>query len=167
MKVTIKLLNKSHNRSAFECGKPLLDNYIKTQASQDVKRDLSACYVMTEEENDSVFGYYTLSSNSIERTSFPADMIAKFPPSYGDLPTILLGRLALDKNMHGKRLGQYLLINALKRCVEVSQTIGALAVVVDPIDKQAEEFYSSYGFIFLPGSKKMFMAIKTIEESEL
>lgn len=102
MKVTIQLLSKSHEKSGFDCGKPLLDNYIRTQASQDVKRDLSACYVMTEEGNTTVFGYYTLSSNSIERTLFPANMIARLPPSYGDLPTILLGRLALDKKMHGK-----------------------------------------------------------------
>ncbi|WP_277115578.1 GNAT family N-acetyltransferase [Chryseobacterium sp.] len=166
MKVKVQLLNKSHNKSGFECGKPLLDNYIRTQASQDVKRDLSACYVMTEDESNLVLGYYTLSGNSIERLSFPEDMIVKLPPSYSDLPTILLGRLALDKKMHGKKLGEYLLINALNKCVEVSQTIGAIAVVVvDPIDKQAEDFYSSYGFIFLPGSKKMFISIKTIEDS--
>lgn len=167
MKVQVQLLNKSHVRTGFECGKALLDNYIRTQASQDVKRDLSACYVMTEEGKSEVVGYYTLSSNSIERTTFPANMIARLPPSYGDLPTILMGRLAVDNKIKGQRLGEYLLINALNKCVEVSQTIGALAVVVDPIDERAEEFYSGYGFIFLPGSKKMFLPIKTIEESFL
>ncbi len=129
MKVQVQLLNKSHVRTGFECGKALLDNYIRTQASQDVKRDLSACYVMTEEGKNEVVGYYTLSSNSIERTTFPANMIARLPPSYGDLPTILMGRLAVDNKIKGKRLGEYLLINALNKCVEVSQTIGALAVV--------------------------------------
>ena len=167
MKVQVQLLSKSHIRTGFECGKALLDNYIRTQASQDVKRDLSACYVMTEEGNDEVVGYYTLSSNSIERTTFPANMIARLPPSYGDLPTILMGRLAVDTKIKGQRLGEYLLIKALNKCVEVSQTIGALAVVVDPIDEGAENFYSSYGFIYLPGSKKMFIPIKTIEESFL
>ena len=44
MKVQVQLLSKSHIRTGFECGKALLDNYIRTQASQDVKRDLSACY---------------------------------------------------------------------------------------------------------------------------
>lgn len=165
MKVTIQLLNKNHVRNGFECGKALLDNYIRTQASQDVKRDLSVCYVMTETDNHDVLGYYTLSSNSIDRTTFPADLITRLPPSYGDLPTILLGRLALDKKMQGKGLGEYLLMNALNRCVEVSQRIGALAVVVDPIDDQAEKFYAGYGFIVLPGSKKMFIPIKTIEET--
>ena len=167
MKVQVQLLNKSHVRTGFECGKALLDNYIITQASQDVKRDLSACYVMTEEGDKEVVGYYTLSSNSIERTTFPANMIARLPPSYGDLPTILMGRLAVDNKIKGQRLGEYLLINALNKCVEVSQTIGALAVVVDPIDERAEEFYSGYGFIYLPGSKKMFIPIKTIEETFL
>lgn len=167
MKVQVQLLSKIHVRTGFDCGKVLLDNYIRKQASQDVKRDLSACYVMTQEGSDEVVGYYTLSSNSIERTTFPANMIAKLPPSYGDLPTILMGRLAIDNKIKGQRLGEYLLINALNKCVEVSETIGALAVVVDPIDENAEEFYSSYGFIFLPGSKKMFITIKTIEESFL
>ena len=167
MKVQVQLLNKSHVRTGFECGKALLDNYIITQASQDVKRDLSACYVMTEEGDKEVVGYYTLSSNSIERTTFPANMIARLPPSYGDLPTILMGRLAVDNKIKGQRLGEYLLINALNKCVEVSQTIGALAVVVDPIDEEAENFYSSYGFIYLPGNKKMFIPIKTIEETFL
>lgn len=167
MKVTVQLLSKSHVRTGFDCGKPLLDNYIRTQASQDVKRDLSACYVMTEEGSDTVIGYYTLSSNSIERTTFPATMIARLPPSYGDLPTILMGRLAVDTKIKGQGLGEYLLINALNKCVEVSLTIGALAVVVDPIDEKAESFYSNYDFIYLPGSKKMFIPIKTIEESFL
>ena len=39
MKVQVQLLNKSHVRTGFECGKALLDNYIITQASQDVKRE--------------------------------------------------------------------------------------------------------------------------------
>lgn len=167
MKVQVRLLSKSHIRNGFDCGKPLLDNYIRTQASQDVKRDLSACYVMTEEGKDEVLGYYTLSSNSIERTVFPANMIARLPPSYGDLPTILMGRLAVDNKIKGQRLGEFLLVNALNKCADVSKTIGALAVLVDPIDEDAENFYSSYGFIYLPGSKKMFIPIKTIEESFL
>lgn len=167
MKVQVQLLNKSHVRTGFECGKALLDNYIRTQVSQDVKRDLSACYVMSVEGNNEIVGYYTLSSNSIERTTFPADMIARLPPSYGDLPTILMGRLAVDNKIKRKGLGAYLLIHALNKCVEVSQTIGALAVVVDPIDEDAESFYSSYGFIYLPGSKKMFITTKTIEKTLL
>lgn len=169
MKLIIQTLNKSHERKNFECGKSLLDSYLRHQVSQDVKRDLSACFVLVDQESDSnsVIGYYTLSSNSLERNIFPSDMIAKLPPSYGDLPTILLGRLAVDSKYKGNGYGEVLLLDALNQCVDLSQRLGVLAVVVDPIDENAVKFYQNYGFILLPDSGKMFIPIKTIEETLL
>lgn len=166
MSNTIRPLDKNHKKQDFNCGQPMLDNYIRTQAGQDVKRDLSACFVLAGEDNV-VIGYYTLSSNTIERTTFPEDMAAKLPPSYADLPTILLGRLAVDTKFKGNRYGEFLLIHALNKCVEISAQLGVLAVVVDPIDDSAVKFYENYGFILLPGSGKMFIPIKTIESSLL
>lgn len=165
MKGTIQPLNKNHIKSDFDCGKPLLTNYIRTQAGQDVKRDLSACFVLVSKESNVVMGYYTLTSNSIDRASFPFEMISKLPPSYSDLPTILLGRLAIDSKHQGNKFGEFLLIDALNKCVEISESMGVLAVVVDPIDDGAIAFYKSYGFIFLPGTQKMFIPIKTIKDS--
>ena len=37
-----------------------------------------------------------------------------------------------------------------------------MAVVVDPRDQKAVNFYLKYGFILLPDSQKMFMLIVTI-----
>ena len=37
-----------------------------------------------------------------------------------------------------------------------------MAVVVDPINKNAVDFYAKYGFILLPDSGKMFISMKTI-----
>lgn len=164
MTPSIKNLNKNHVKKNFNCGKNLLDNYIKNQAGQDVKRDLSACFVAANPDNI-VMGYYTLSSNAIDRNSLPQELIVKLPPSYTDLPTILLGRLAVDSQFKGKGLGQFLLIDALNRCVELAKQLGILAVVVDPIDQEAINFYTAYGFILLHGSGKMFITIKTIEDS--
>lgn len=76
----------------------------------------------------------------------------------------MLGRLAIDREYQGKGIGRILLIDALKRSYEISHEIGSFAVVVDPIDEQAEEFYEKYDLIKLPDSKKMFIAIKTLEE---
>ncbi len=164
MDLEIKTLNKSHKKSDFDCGVPLLDNYIRTQAKQDVNRDLSACYVLSGSDHK-VMGYYTLSSNAIRREGFPDDLLKKLPPSYASLPTVLLGRLAVDSKHKKKGYGRLLLIDALNRCVELSENLGILAVVVDPIDKSAVAFYQSYGFILLPGSKKMFIPIKTVKDS--
>ena len=57
-------------------------------------------------------------------------MVKKLP-RYPQLPVILLGRLAVDGSMKGKALGQFLLTNALHRCLEAAGSIAAMAVVVD------------------------------------
>lgn len=159
----IELLDKKHNREDFDCGKELLNNYLKTQAGQDIKRKLSACFVLSE-NGASIQGYYTLSNNSIPLNSFPEHIQKKLPKTYNSIPTTLLGRLAIDKKYQGKGIGKILLIDALKRSYETSQNIGSFAIVVDPIDEEAENFYKKYDFITLPDSKKMFIATKTLQE---
>lgn len=163
MKLTFKLLEKKFDKNTFDCGYNLLNDYLKKQARQDVDRDLSACFVLVDEA-DVVNGYYTLSANSIKRDDFPENLLKKLPPSYPDLPAVLLGRLAVDKRLQGKGYGEILLIDALKRCYEISESLGTIAVIVDPIDEKVEKFYDRYGFILLPTSKKMFLPMKTIKQ---
>jgi predicted GNAT family N-acyltransferase len=158
----IELLDKKHNREDFDCGNALLTNYLKTQASQDIKRKLAACFVLSE-NGTQIQGYYTLSTNSIPLSSFPARIQQKLPKSYQAIPTTLLGRLAVDTKYQGQGFGKILLIDALKRSYELAQEIGSFAVVVDPIDAEAERFYQKYDFIKLPDSEKMFIATKTLQ----
>jgi len=160
----IELLDKKHNRRNFDCGKELLNNYLKVRAGQDFKRKLSACFVLVDKETDCIQGYYTLSNNSIPLSCFPEPIKRKLPQSYESIPTTLLGRLAIDRKFKGKGLGKILIIDALRRSYEISKEIGSFAVVVDPIDREAELFYERYDFIKLPDSEKMFIAIKTLKE---
>ena len=160
----IELLYKKHNRNDFDCGNELLNNYLRYQAGQDLKRKLSVCFVLSEPETNIVQGYYTLSNNSIPVSHFPEHIQKKLPPSYLSIPTTLLGRLAIDKKHQRKGIGTILLIDALKRSYETSKVIGSFAVVVDPIDKDAELFYEKYDFIKLPDSKKMIIGVKTLQE---
>jgi GNAT superfamily N-acetyltransferase len=157
-------LDSRHNRDNFSCGKDILDNYFWIQAKQDVKRKLSACFVLVDNETGRISGYYTLSSNNISNDLIPESFKKKLPKSYISIPTVLLGRLAVDKDFQGKGLGKLLLIDSLKRCYDISESIGIFAVLVDPLDKEAEIFYEKYGFIKLPDSGKMFLPIKTIQE---
>ena len=159
----IELLDKKHNRNDFDCGKELLNNYLKTQASQDIKRKLAVCFVLAEELNN-IQGYYTLSNYSIPLSSFSEQIQKKLPKSYTSIPTTLLGRLAIDTKYQGKGIGKILLIDALKRSYENSNKIGSFAVVVDLIDEEAEKFYAKYDFIKLPDSRKMFIATNTLNE---
>ncbi len=59
-----------------------------------------------------------------------------------------------------------MLVEALKKSVKVAKEhIGAVAVIVDPLDEEAISYYSKYGFTMLPDSGRMFMSIKKIEEA--
>jgi GNAT superfamily N-acetyltransferase len=154
-------LSSLHRKEDFSCGKELLDNYLYRQASQDIKRKLSACFIL-EGENHAVKGFYTLSNDSIPAKLLPDEIKKKMPPSYQNLPTTLLGRLAIDKKFSGQGLGELLLLDALKRAFDISNEIGSMAIIVDPLDNEAIKFYKKYGFIELPTSGKMFLPMKTV-----
>lgn len=154
-------LSSPHKKEKFSCGKPLLDSYLHKQAKQDIKRRLSACFVLPDDENN-VKGYYTLSSASVERKLLPGEIIKKLPPSYYNLPVILLGRLAISINCQGQGLGEIILLDALKRAYNTSKQVGSMAVIVDTLDEQTVKFYQKYDFVRLPDSGKMFLPMETV-----
>lgn len=156
-------LAKNHRKAEFNCGNTLLDNYLHKQAGQDVKRKLSACFILSNDDN-LVKGYYTLSRASIQRSDLPNEVIKILPPSYQDLPVTLLGRLARNNTFKGVGIGELLLIDALKRSYDTTKQVASLAVIVDPIDEAAESFYTKYGFTLLPTSGKMFLTTKAISK---
>ena len=158
-----ELLNTEHNRKAFTCGKQMLDNYLYYQAGQDIKRNLSACFVWNDSLTNRIKGYYTLSNNSILPEYVTERFRKKLPSNYHSIPSTLLGRLAVDSHFQGMKIGKLLLIDALKRSYELSKTIGSFAVIVDPIDDSAQAFYEKYGFISLVDSGKMFLPMNTIK----
>jgi predicted N-acetyltransferase YhbS len=160
MSFQVVLLGSDHNRNEFTCGKESLDNYIRKQAGQDFKKKLAVCFVITD-DSQRVIGYYTLSSSSIPVETSPVHIRKKVPVGYNDLPVLLLGRLAVDSHWKGKGLGELLLTDAITRCFEASKQIGSIAIVVDTLDNEAENFYRKYGFIQLT-NWKMFLFLKTV-----
>lgn len=154
-------LNSSHKKNLFTCEEPSLENYLRKQAGQDVKRQVAACFVL-EGEDSAIKGYYTLSADSVDRSLIPEDLQKKLP--YKNLPVTLLGRLARDSSYKGKGIGELLLADALRRAYQASSAIGAWAVVTDPINEKARVFYDSFGFISLE-SGRMFISMETIKAS--
>ncbi len=164
MSYLTSLLTSDHEKAYFSCGNDMLDSYLHKQAKQDMKKRLSACFILSDDDKE-IKGYYTLSSASIQRAQLPGEIIKKLPPSYNDLPVTLLGRLAVDIRFKGQGLGKIILIDALKRSYETSiANVASMAIIVDPIDDAAISFYLKYGFVLLPGSGRMFIAMNTIEQ---
>lgn len=164
MNYLTELLNSKHRKKDFSCGEPMLDNYLHHQAGQDIKRKLAICFVLSDTDSELVKGYYTLSNSGISLEVVPEEIRKKLPKSYKTIPATLLGRLAIDTRFQGQGIGKWLLIDALKRSYETSRAVDSFAVVVDPLDDQAEQFYAKYGFIKLSNSGKMFLAMKTVKQ---
>jgi len=151
---------KRHDRDSFCCGVESLDRYFRSRARQD--RDKYAAAVFGMAEGPRVIGYYTLSSYTIIPGELPNELVRGLP-RYPNLPATLIGRLAVDTRYHRKGFGEELLLDALKRCLAATSEVGSLAVVVEAENKNALQFYQSYGFIPFPGHEgKLFLLMPTI-----
>lgn len=155
----LALLDSQHDRAAFSSDSEPLNRYIQTQASQDVRRRVAACYVALAGEQR-IAGYYTLASSSVLLTDLPAN-IGKKLPRYPTVPAVRMGRLAVDQAFKGQGLGGALLADALDRAARAE--IAAFAMMVDAKDDAASAFYQHHGFIALPDSPlTLFLPLATV-----
>ncbi|MUL39190.1 GNAT family N-acetyltransferase [Gloeocapsopsis dulcis] len=158
----IEPLSSHHDRAAFCCGVEALDRYLQKQASQDARKYIAAPYVLFDKNSNVVIGYYTLCGTNIIAEELPTE-IAKKLPRYPMVPATLLGRLAVDKNYRGKRLGEDLLMDALYRSFLHAKNVASMAVVVDAKDNKARSFYEHYDFIRFPDQpNRLFLPMFTI-----
>jgi GNAT superfamily N-acetyltransferase len=156
-------LGPAHDRAAFSCGVETLDNCLRKQATQDVKKRVALAFVLTP-DGQTVAGFYTLSQYAVELDAIP-DALAANLPKYPFVPATLIGRLAVSDEFRGQGLGELLLMDALNRCLGGSKQVASAAVIGDAKDERAVAFYKKYGFIGLPKiPKRLFLPMATVEE---
>jgi ribosomal protein S18 acetylase RimI-like enzyme len=156
----VALLNSAHDRTTFNSGSAPLDRYLREQVTQDVRRRVAACFVATT-DGKRIAGYYTLASASLLLGELPAS-IAKKLPRYPTVPTVRMGRLAIDQGFKGQGLGSALLADALVRASR--SEVAAYALMVDAKDDAAANFYRHHAFIALPDSSRiLFLPLATVQ----
>jgi ribosomal protein S18 acetylase RimI-like enzyme len=140
----IEALAPEHDRAGFACGSEPLDRYLREQASQDIRRRTSACYVAIDEKTNTIAGYYTLAAGSIPLTDL-SEELAKKLPRYPLVPVARVGRLAVSLAFQKRQLGAALLWDAGSRAMRSG--MGVFALVVDAKDEIAAAFYKHHGFV--------------------
>jgi len=140
--------NATHDVSAFDCGKPALTDWLRVQALRNEGK-ASRTYVVCS--GNRVIGYYALAAGAVERVRASTNLARNTPDP---IPVLVLGRLAVDQAFHGRRIGEGLLRDALRRCLNASREIGARAVLVHALDDDAAGFYLSYGFKAFPAEAR-------------
>lgn len=155
----IRPLAPERDRSAFSCGVEALDHYLQRQASQDVRRHISNCFVASPAGGATIAGYHTLAAASVPVLDLP-DAETKRLPRYPVLPAVLIGRLAVDRQYRGRSLGAALLFDAIQRAVRAEAAVFTL--IVDAKDGNAAAFYQHFGFTpFLSRPMSFFLPVAT------
>jgi GNAT superfamily N-acetyltransferase len=154
--------SRRHDREAFACGIQALDRYLKTQATQDMRRKANAVFVMVAlDDPRQIAGYFTLCAMALAQGEVPEEA-RRHLPRYPLVSATLIGRLAVAKELHGQGLGAMLLARALRMAYENADVVGSSMVVVDAIDERAAGFYLAHGFIRLPDSMRLSLPMRTL-----
>lgn len=160
--LTIERLSSRHDRSDFDCGAEELNAYLKQYSGQHERKGIGRTYVAVDEGESRILGYYTISSGAVSFDTVPENL------PHHPIPVALIGRLAVDNGARGRRLGETLLIHALRSAQRVSEIMGLYAVVVDALDEQARNFYMKYGFNELEDDHlHLYLPIKIIKQLKL
>jgi GNAT superfamily N-acetyltransferase len=157
-------LHAQHDVSRFDNGKhPSLDAWLKSRAL--ASEGMSArTYVCAGDAPQRVVGYYAISTAMEQRISLPTAKLRRAMPD--QVPLLLIGRLAVDRQYQGKGLGADLLCDGVRRCLEVSEIAGVRAIITHAIDEDAVRFYQHCGFVRCPlGDRVMLLPIKTARAS--
>jgi GNAT superfamily N-acetyltransferase len=101
------------------------------------------------EGSHDVVAYYSLSAHAVPRDEAPSRIGRGVPDP---APAARLAKLALDRSLHGRRLGDVLLVDALARVVEASESGPAVrAIVVDAATDRGRALYARFGFVAAGG----------------
>ena len=146
-------------RESFDCGKPSLNEFIRQYARQADEQNTTRTFVSLDQQNKKIAGYVSLSNTSIEKATASEVLKSRVNP----IPALLIGRLAVDTNYRGQRLGEKLLVFAFDKALAINEMSAIQAIVVDTLDQEAEAFYEKYGFQKILGTNKMILSLKDLQ----
>lgn len=152
----VLLLNEYHNVKDFDCGEDVPNTFLKEYALINQRKGRSRVFVVCRGQE--VVGFYSLTAAEIHPEKVFKDVL-KGLPQKAPVPAVLLGQLAVDTKEQGKKLGQALLKDALKRCCEISEEIGIRVVFVHALNSQVKKFYETFGFKTSPAEPYTMMVL--------
>jgi GNAT superfamily N-acetyltransferase len=155
-------LGMRHDVSRFSNGvHTSLDVWLRERARASEGFSARTYVVCGVAELDRVVGYFSISAAMEQRIALPSAKLRRGLPD--QVPLLLIGRLAVDSQWRGQRLGSALLADALRRCLAASEIAGVRGVVAHALDEAAVAFYQRHGFIHSPlGDRVMLMPIETV-----
>ncbi len=130
-----------HETGRFSCGDESLDVWLKQRALKNQISGASRTFVACKATQ--VFAYYALASSAVVVKATSGRFRRNMPDP---IPVVVLGRLAVDRELHGKGIGRALVRDAGIRVLQASDIIGIRGIVVHVLSEAAKAFYEHIGF---------------------
>jgi GNAT superfamily N-acetyltransferase len=135
-------LTASHQSSFFDCGEPALSDWLVRRALANHNNGASRVFVVAD-QSGRVYGYYALAAGAVSHSEANSSVRRNMPDP---IPVIVLGRLAVDLQAQGIKLGAALLQDAIRRTLNIAESAGVKAILVHALNQKAKKFYEYYGF---------------------
>jgi len=140
--VIIRPLQPSDDRSAFSCGDPDYDDFLRKYAGQNqFKHRVGTTLVVVDDER--VVGYATFALGELAIDELPESVAAGLPRY--PVPVLRLARLAVDSRYQGIGLGRRLIRRVLAVALRLRSDFGCVALAVDAL-RTRRSFYEELGF---------------------
>lgn len=164
----VELDRTIHDRASFDCGEAELNAFIQTYAAKHMEARVSTTMLLaasTPLPNGKypICAFYAIVPSAISRETLPKARSRKLP--HYPVPVFLLAQMAVHLECQGYGLGKITLIKALEHLWEINLRVRAYAIIVDCLNKDAEQFYLKYDFQELDygsGRTRMFIPMETV-----
>jgi GNAT superfamily N-acetyltransferase len=136
------LLDTTHHLDAFQSGVDTLDYWLRHRARKNQASGASRTYVVCDASR--VLAYYCLASGALSSEQSSSSRFSRNMPN--PIPVVILGRLAVDRSLHGKGIGRGLVRDACLRVLQAADILGIRGIVVHALSLEAKSFYEKMGF---------------------
>lgn len=155
-------LDAHHALDKFDCGKLSLNDWLRRHARQAQGGGSAKTFVVTD--NERVIGYFSLTVGQVDTLDAP-ERIKKGMGQY-PIPVVILARLAVAKQDQGRGIGPGMLQDAIRRSLLIAEQAGIRAILTHPIDEEASQFYTRFGFIPSPlNEQQLLLLLKDAKRS--
>lgn len=134
-------ISDSHDITVFDCGHKTLNEWLQKRALKNEQNGASRTFVVCND--NTVIGYYSLAVGAVTRDQASGKVRRNMPEP---IPVMILGRLAVDQQWQGKRIGTGMLKDAILRTLAVAEQAGIRAMLVHALSNKAKRFYLGCGF---------------------
>ena len=135
---------RSHDRKAFDCGDPAMNDFVRRFARQSHEQNAAKTFCAIDLIVPArILGFYTVTPSAIAHANVPPALTRGL--AHHEVAGFKLARLAVDRGVAEQGLGGQLLAAAALRCLRIAGEVGGTLLIIDAKGERASAWYAGYG----------------------